>query len=62
MNMLDKTKGISYNHGNVNLVSITGFDQATKNYNYRVESGAGIKANTAGGSVWRVQVGLRYSF
>lgn len=62
MNMLDKTKGISYNHGNVNLVSITGFDQATRNYNYRVESGAGIKANTAGGNVWRVQVGLRYSF
>jgi Carboxypeptidase regulatory-like domain len=62
MNMLDKTKGISYNNGNVNLVSITGFDQTTKNYVYRVESGAGLKANTAGGNVWRVQVGLRYSF
>ena len=61
-NMLDKTKGISYIHGNTNLVSITGFDQASKNYVYRVESGAGLKSSTAGGSVWRVQLGLRYSF
>lgn len=60
--MLDKTKGVSYLHGNVNLVSITGFDQTTRNYRYRVESGAGLKSATAGGNVWRVQVGLRYSF
>ncbi|MCU0324867.1 MAG: carboxypeptidase regulatory-like domain-containing protein [Spirosomaceae bacterium] len=62
MNLLDKTRGISYLHGNVNLVSITGFNQATQNYNYRVESGAGLKSATAGGSVWRIQVGMRYSF
>jgi hypothetical protein len=62
MNLLDKELGISYNHGNTNLVSISGFSQATQNYTYNAETGAGRKLNTAGGSVWRMQLGLRYSF
>jgi hypothetical protein len=62
MNLLDKTKGISYNHGNINLVTMTTFDQKTMNYNYNVEAGAGRKLSTAGGSVWRLQLGARYSF
>ncbi len=62
MNLLDKTKGISYNHGNINLVTMTTFDQKTMNYNYNVEAGAGRKLSTAGGSVWRLQFGARYSF
>ncbi|MCF8325315.1 MAG: carboxypeptidase regulatory-like domain-containing protein [Leadbetterella sp.] len=62
MNLLDKTKGVSYNHGNVNLLTMTTFDQNTKNYNYNVESGAGRKLSTAGGNPWRIQLGLRYSF
>ncbi len=62
MNLLDKEQGISYNHGNVNLVSMVGFDQATKNYTYNVETGAGRKLSTAGGTPWRIQLGLRYSF
>ncbi len=62
MNLLDKTKGVSYNHGNVNLLTMTTFDQNTKNYNYNVEAGAGRKLSTAGGTPWRIQLGLRYSF
>jgi hypothetical protein len=62
MNLLDKELGISYNHGNTNLVSITGFDQATQNYRYNPETGAGQRLNTAGGTVWRVQLGVRYFF
>jgi hypothetical protein len=62
MNLLDKTKGVSYNHGNVNLLTMTTFDQNTKNYNYNVEAGAGRKLSTAGGNPWRIQLGLRYSF
>ncbi len=62
MNLLDKEQGISYNHGNVNLVSMVGFDQASKNYTYNVETGAGRKLSTAGGTPWRIQLGLRYSF
>ena len=62
MNLLDKTQGVSYNQGNVNLVSMTGFDQATQNYTYTVETGAGRKLNSAGGTPWRIQLGLRYSF
>jgi Carboxypeptidase regulatory-like domain len=62
LNLLDKELGISYNHGNTNLVSISGFSQATQNYTYTPESGAGRKINTAGGTVWRMQLGLRYTF
>ena len=62
MNLLDKTKGVSYNHGNINLLTMTTFDQNTKNYNYNVEAGAGRKLSTAGGTPWRIQLGLRYSF
>jgi hypothetical protein len=62
MNMLDKNDGVSYNHGNINLVSMTGFDQKTMNYNYNVETAAGRKLNSAGGTPWRIQFGLRYSF
>lgn len=62
MNLLDKTQGVSYNHGNINLVTMTGFDQTTKNYTYTVESGAGRKQSTAGGTPWRIQLGLRYAF
>jgi hypothetical protein len=61
-NFLNKENGVSYNHGNVNLVSMTTFDQSTQNYNYNVESGAGRKLSTAGGTPWRIQLGARYSF
>jgi Carboxypeptidase regulatory-like domain len=62
MNLLDKTKGVSYNHGNINLVTMTTFDQKTMNYNYNVEAGAGRKLSSAGGTPWRIQLGVRYAF
>lgn len=62
MNLLDKTQGVSYDQRNVNLIAMTGFNQTTKNYNYNVETGAGRKLNSAGGTPWRIQFGLRYSF
>jgi Carboxypeptidase regulatory-like domain len=61
-NLLNKENGVSYNHGNINLVTMTTFDQATQNYNYNVEAGAGRKLSTAGGTPWRIQLGARYSF
>ena len=61
-NLLNKENGVSFNHGNINLISMTTFDQATKNYNYNVEAGAGRKLSTAGGTPWRIQLGARYSF
>jgi hypothetical protein len=61
LNLLDRTKGVSNNHGsNVNLVSIQGFNAQTQNYNYRVESGAGTLP--LGGTPWRIQAGARYAF
>lgn len=62
LNLIDKNLGVSYNHGNINLLTMTAFDQATKNYVYNVESGAGLKISSAGGTPWRIQLGLRYSF
>lgn len=61
-NLLNKENGVSFNHGNVNLVTMTTFDQVTKTYNYNVEAGAGRKLSTAGGTPWRIQFGARYSF
>lgn len=61
-NLLNKENGVSYNHGNINLLTMTTFDQTTKNYNYNVESAAGRKLSTAGGTPWRIQLGARYSF
>jgi hypothetical protein len=53
---------IKWIESNINLVTMTTFDQATKNYNYNVESAAGRKLSTAGGTPWRIQLGARYSF
>ncbi len=60
INLLDKTAGVNNSHGNVNLVSISGFNQTTRNYTYRAESGAGVLPIT--GTPWRIQVGARYIF
>ena len=45
---------------NTNLYNVTGFDQATKSYNYSVNTNAGTRSKTA--SYYSVQFGLRYSF
>lgn len=61
LNLLDRTGGVANNHSsNVNLVSIQSFNAQTRNYNYRVESGAGTLP--LGGTPWRIQAGARYAF
>lgn len=60
-NMLNREWGVDNNLSRSrNLLRIQGFDQATQNYIYNVESGVGTQP--INGTPWRVQVGLRYSF
>ncbi len=61
MNLLNKDWGVNNNlSSSRNLQSIRGFDQATNQYQYIVESGVGVLP--INGTPWRVQLGLRYSF
>ncbi|WP_345209442.1 TonB-dependent receptor [Mucilaginibacter gynuensis] len=59
-NLLDKTKGVNYNLGQQTLYTVTGFNQATKQYTYRVNENVGV--TTAGGTPYQIQLGARYSF
>jgi hypothetical protein len=43
-----------------NLLRVQGFDQATQQYVYSVESGVGVKP--INGIPWRLQLGARYTF
>jgi hypothetical protein len=43
-----------------NLLRVQGFDQATQQYTYSVESGVGVKP--INGIPWRLQLGARYTF
>jgi hypothetical protein len=45
---------------NTNLYTVTGFDQDTKSYTYKVNTNAGTSMKTA--SYYSVQFGVRYSF
>ncbi|MGY6559871.1 MAG: TonB-dependent receptor [Nitritalea sp.] len=61
MNMLNKDWGVNNNLGSTrNLQSIRGFDQASRTYQYNVESGVGVLP--INGTPWRMQLGLRYAF
>lgn len=59
LNILNKEWGRNYNRGNTNLLNITGFDQAKQQYNYSVQN---IATRPIGGTPWRIQLGVRYSF
>ncbi|NJB82151.1 TonB-dependent receptor [Wenyingzhuangia aestuarii] len=59
-NLLNKDWGVNHNYGNRELMKVNGFDQATKSYNYTVQTGAGTEP--IGGTPWRLQVGAKYSF
>lgn len=60
-NLLNKEYGVDNNLGSSrNLYSIQGFNQASQTYNYRVESGVGVRP--INGTPWRVQLGVRYAF
>lgn len=60
-NFLDKSKGNTHNYGrNQQLMRVQGFDQATKAYNYSVQTG--VANESIGGTPWRLQLGVRYTF
>ncbi|MCF2487568.1 TonB-dependent receptor [Dyadobacter sp. CY347] len=59
LNILNKEWGRNYNRGNTNLLNVNGFDQATQQYKYAVQN---IATRPIGGTPWRIQLGLRYSF
>lgn len=60
-NLLDKKWGVDNDLGRSrNLYSIQGFNQTTRTYNYRVESGVGTRP--INGTPWRIQLGVRYAF
>ncbi len=60
-NLLNKEWGRNFNLGrNQTLLFVTGFDQTTRQYNYRVNENVGvIQAN---GTPYQMQLGARYSF
>ncbi len=59
MNLLNKEWGRNNNRGSTNLLNINGFDQTTMQYQYAVQN---LSARQIGGTPWRIQLGVRYSF
>lgn len=59
-NLLNKDKGVNYNLGNQNLLFVTGFNQTTRQYSYRVNENVGVIQRN--GTPYQIQVGARYSF
>lgn len=58
-NMLNKEWGVYRSFGNTALYRVTGFDQATQQFNYAVNT-AGVAGYN--GNPWQLQFGARYSF
>ncbi len=62
-NLLNKEWGRNFNFNTFNtqtLLFVTGFNQATKEYSYRVNENIGVLQ--ANGTPYQVQIGARYSF
>jgi hypothetical protein len=59
-NLLNKSWGVNYNLGQQNLLTATGFDQATRRYAYRVNENVGT--TNRNGTPYQIQLGARYSF
>lgn len=59
MNLLNREWGRNNNRGSTNLLNINGFDQTTQQYQYAVQN---LSAQQIGGTPWRIQLGVRYSF
>lgn len=59
LNLLNREWGRNNNRGNTNLLNIRGFDQNLQQYQYAVQN---INAQQIGGTPWRIQLGIRYSF
>ena len=60
-NLLNKEWGRTENYNRRNdLMRVTGFDQATRRFDYNVQTGSGT--TPINGTPWRLQLGVRYSF
>ncbi|MGB3776849.1 MAG: carboxypeptidase regulatory-like domain-containing protein [Tunicatimonas sp.] len=60
-NLLNKDWGVDRTFGRTrNFLNINGFDQASQQYSYRVNAGAGREPIS--GTPWRAQLGVRYEF
>jgi hypothetical protein len=59
-NLLNKGWGANYNLADQSLLFVNGFDQATKQYTYRVNENVGV--TTKNGTPYQIQLGARYSF
>lgn len=59
-NLLNKQWGGNYNLGAQTLLTVSGFNQTTKEYQYRVNENVGV--TTRNGTPYQVQIGARYSF
>lgn len=59
-NLLNKKWGVNYNLGDQTLLLVSRFDQAKKQYEYRVNENVGV--TQAAGTPYQIQLGARYSF
>jgi len=59
-NLLNKHKGVNYNLGQQTLYTVTAFNQATKEYTYKVNENVGV--TQPNGTPYQIQLGARYSF
>ncbi|HZH36812.1 MAG TPA: carboxypeptidase regulatory-like domain-containing protein [Flavisolibacter sp.] len=62
-NLLNKEWGRNFNLNTFNtqtLLFVTGFDQVTKQYTYRVNENVGVQQ--ANGTPYQIQIGARYAF
>ncbi|OUJ74665.1 TonB-dependent receptor [Hymenobacter crusticola] len=59
-NLLNKDWGVNYNLGQQNLMSVSGFNQNTRRYTYRVNENVGT--TNQNGTPYQIQLGARYSF
>ena len=59
-NLLNKKRGVNYNLGQQTLLTVTAFNQTTRQYSYRVNENVGVI--TANGTPYQIQLGARYSF
>jgi hypothetical protein len=58
--LLNRTWGGSYDIGNVNLYTVSGFNRTTQQFTYAVNEAAGVTRK--GGTPYQIQLGARYAY
>ncbi len=59
-NLLNSNWGGQTRFGDRSLLNVSGFDQPTQQFQYRVNENVGVVPK--GGDVWQIQLGARYAF